>query len=119
MIHIISLATPDTACIMSVLVSTVVVWSLELRSLPSASRATPLMRLLVATVGTMVLPGLAFYFLHRFEPHGGEWGDWNTPLPPLEFGVSVLVLSGFIVLEALSTLRDLFSARVPRVRRPH
>jgi hypothetical protein len=97
------------------LVSTLVVWSL-LKGLPAARRSTRLLHLLVATVGTLVLPGVILYLLHQYEPRG-TWGEWNTPLPPLEFVVSVLVLSGFIIFQVLLLLRDVFSARAPHGRR--
>lgn len=99
------------------LVSTVAVWVLALRGLPSPRHSTRLLHLLVATVGTLVLPGLVLYFLHRYEPRG-TWGGWNTPLPLPEFLVSVLALSGFIVLQVLILLRDLFSVRASQARRP-
>lgn len=96
------------------LVSTVVVWCLTLRGLPSARSSTRLLHLLVATVGTVVVPGLALYFFHRYMP----LLEWNTPLPPLEFVVSVVLFSGLIVFQVLFMLRDTFSARAPRARRP-
>ena len=109
-----SLATRETAYITSIVVSTVVVWCLTLKGLPAARRSIRLLHLLVATVGTVVLPGLVMYFFQRYMP----LFEWSTPLPPLEFVVLVVLMSGLIVFQVLSMLRDFFSARAPRARRP-
>lgn len=109
-------APRDIALLTTILVSTLIVWRLVFVGVPSPRHSTRLLQILVASVATVVLPGMTWYVARQLEP----WTEWNMPLPPLQFAVVVVVLSGFIIFLALTWLREQFMVRVPRVwmRRP-
>ncbi|HEX6541947.1 MAG TPA: hypothetical protein VF040_09355 [Ktedonobacterales bacterium] len=101
----------DIALLTSMVVSTVVVWRLAFVGLSSPRHSTHLFQILVGSVVTVVLPGMAWYMARQVAP----WTEWNMPLPPLQFAVVVVVLSGCIIFLAVTTLRERVPVQVPRV----